>query len=145
MRKLYWSMVFGACVMLASAPAAYAGKDYCYDAAGFGIVAKNHKLPKAGKCSKSFDGFFGTQMVTGTACMNSAGTTIRVGYTIAPTGTYVEIGQMNIPFPALAGGTTNYCGLAGSSWFCSSGSASVALCNPLSIPIPLDGEGGGGR
>lgn len=79
-------------------------------------VAERYKKPHAGSCTP-INGFDlvrdGAPMVAGTACLNSAGDTLRVAYTVEP---YARIGSsgtvdhpplsvyMTLPYPPGPGG-----------------------------------------
>ncbi len=98
-------------------------------------VVKKYSKPSRGTC-KSFagwEGFLGgSQAVFGTACLNSAGNELRVGYTIAAYGDPDSV-WMLLPYPSLTGGaaTTKF----GNSASVAS-DASAGSCVQLSLPMP---------
>ena len=107
------------------ASAAWA-KDFCIYFSLFAIAAQDFTIPGKGKC-KPLVGVFGRRdpltnaftsegdVVSGTACTNTAKTALRIGFTVHPgtlgegdDGGDVFIGQTNIALPELAGGATAF-------------------------------------
>jgi hypothetical protein len=50
------------------------------------------------------------EIVSGTACTTSDGTTLKIGYVIHPDGPtgQAETGQIHVPLPAMTGGTATF-------------------------------------
>lgn len=111
----------------------------CFQGGGDTLaVVKKYSKPSKGSC-KNFAGWEsfipGGETVDGTACLNSSGTVLRVGYTVSAYGLPYSV-RMVIPYPSLTGGTATvqYHG-AGSSAFVSVASA-FGLCFDLFQPTP---------
>jgi hypothetical protein len=101
---------FGIAVLvgLLGSGSAYAG-DFCFSVGVATLVAKSFRPPKPNTC-KAFKGaYFNTVpgATTGSACTNAAGNTLRVGFSLEG-GNGSLVGQLNIPYPSLAGGTYRY-------------------------------------
>jgi len=89
----------------------------CFDTSGRSfIVAKKYSRPSKGTC-KPLMGFEGhallggaLSLVSGTVCLNSAGDTLRVAYTVYPqvdpSIRTALVGQMNLPYPSLENGNS---------------------------------------
>jgi len=100
---------------LVAGPARAPALDMCFDTNFRSIiVAKGYSAPSKGTC-RPLMGFEGhaslggtPSLVSGTACLNSAGNTLRVAYTvypqIDPTYRTVLVGQIDLPYPSLENG-----------------------------------------
>jgi hypothetical protein len=146
MRPLSRSIVFGLGLLTAAGSVAHA-TDFCFDhgttnPASIAAAVKFHK-PGKGSCSPitgfDVDTFStGLQLVTGTACLNSSGDTMRVSYVVGLLvnqfmGTPREELQVSLvlPYPSL----TN--GLGADSDSSGVDESTSAHANPCgSIPIP---------
>lgn len=108
----------------------------CFQAANHNLaVVKRYSKPSPGTCKNfaGWEGFLGfEQAVFGTACLNSAGNELRVGYTIAAYGEPDSV-WMLLPYPSLMGGaaTTKF----GSSAPVAS-DAFAGSCFQLFLPMP---------
>lgn len=109
MRRMRYLMAAIAGLWLSTAAAAE-GAGICFQAESHNLaVVKKYSKPSRGSC-KSFAGWEGvlggSHPVYGTACLNSAGDTLRVGYTIADGGSFGKpiFVSMSLPYPSLANG-----------------------------------------
>jgi len=122
--------------LLASSGTARAG-DFCFGVGVATLVAKGFRPPKPNKC-KLFKGAYFNNIpaaVTGSACTNAAGNTLRVGFSLE-SGNGSFVGQLNIPYPSLTGGTYRYeLSNTPNSVQTFSGVASGAPC-AAPIPVP---------
>jgi hypothetical protein len=114
---------------------AYAG-DFCFTVGAVELVVKGFSPPKPGKC-KAFKGaYFSTvpAATTGSACTNTAGNTLRATFSLEG-GDGSLVGQINIPYPSLTGGTYRYeLSKAPNSVQTFTGSASGDAC---AAPVPI--------
>jgi hypothetical protein len=113
------SVVVACGVFLGTTPVAHAALNFCFNPGTTILstlaVAEKFKKPARGSCSpiNGFDLVRTPQTVTGTACLNSVGDTLRVSYTVdyfarlaggSLDERYPVHVHMIIPYPALAGG-----------------------------------------
>jgi hypothetical protein len=132
MRRVLHAFTLAAAVIFVSAVAAHAA-DWCFDSGGVTLVAQNFAKPAKGSCKVLFGHMLSGDPISGTACLNSGGDTLRVGYTIHRTG-FAEIGRLTIPYPALTGGSANFINVYDAFNETGSGGASAAVCNPQPVP-----------
>ena len=116
---------------------AYAA-DYCLELGGPMVVAKGFKPPKPGKCSVAKGAYFVAQTgtVTLSGCTNTAGDTLRVTYSTNSNGAFV-VGRIDLPYPALTGGTHEYEYSSGGGTPVYSGSAIGASSAPCTMTYPI--------
>ena len=129
------SLVLTLALLVVAVPSALA--DMCFNAAGLPIVGQNYANPARGACRALMGNSFG-HMVSGIACTNTAGTFVRVGYTIHPgQGGNVEIGQMDLPLPSMTDGQTFFRSISlGRIVDAGQGVASATVCSPAAQPVP---------
>ena len=132
------AVTIAACAVLGSAERSQA-TDWCFNAAGITLVAQNFVKPAKGAC-KPFTGHkVSGEIVSGTACTTSNGDTLRIGYVIHPQGPsgQAEIGQIDIPLPALTGGATTFRGINfDKTTYGTSGPGNAVPCVPANQPVP---------
>ena len=148
MRSWWRSMTFGLGVLVGTAPLAQA-ENFCFNPGTISSVftslgvAEKFRKPKKGSCSpiNGFDiaGII-TRFISGTACLNSAGDTLRVAYLIHPSDqsgiilTPERHVSMSLPYPSLANGTAGIGDNGGTRE--SSDTAHANPCIPPVIPLP---------
>ena len=115
------------------------GAGICFEAAGRNyVVVKRYSKPTRGSC-KTFAGWeahSGGVPVYGTACLNSAGDRLQVGYTIANQGSQqlpISV-WMSLPYPSLAGGQASTRYENDTGWYLDGAAAFV--CGELFAPVP---------
>src|SRR5262249_40225271 len=117
------------------------------EALGSLAVAEKFHKPQRGSCSP-INGFdiasealgLGPQLVTGTACLNSTGDTLRVAYVVHIVENMVvdspakskEV-SLVMPYPSLVGGIGSIVSVYGTE---NSGGAQANPWNPQVVPIP---------
>src|SRR5215212_10976165 len=94
--------------LVGSNAAAFAS-DFCFNVGAGTLVVKNFKPPRPNRCTAFKGAYFNTVLgaTTGSACTNTAGNTLRVGFSLEG-GNGSLVGQLNIPYPSLTGGTYRY-------------------------------------
>jgi hypothetical protein len=94
--------------LLGSGWTAHAG-DFCFSVGIAKLVAKGFKPPKPNTCRVFKGAYFNNVAgaVTGSACTNAVGNTLRVGFSVEG-GNGSLVGLLNIPYPSLTGGTFRY-------------------------------------
>jgi hypothetical protein len=120
-----------------SAAATVEAAGICFQAGNYNLaVVKKYSRPPRGTC-KNFAGWEafsgGSQAVFGTACLNSAGTELRVGYTVAAYGEPDSV-WMTLPYPSLTGGGATTKFGSSSGWIVSA--ALAGSCFQLFLPMP---------
>lgn len=129
------------------APSGARALDMCFNTSIVGtqtiIVAKRYSRPSKGSC-KPIHGFEGgsgnlPRIVSGAACLNAAGDTLRVAYTVHPISVGLASqetlwGQIDLDYPSLASGrATEQSQSQPGSIRASSG----AIGGPCFVPAPL--------
>ena len=146
MRTQLGRVVLGFALVIGSGSAAHA-VNFCFNP-GFTdpghsslAVAVKYRSPRKGSCSPitGFDAAtVDTRGVVGTACLNSAGTFLRVYYVTTGTSILPSVVRIDLPYPSLLGGTASVSSDdASGTWkdaFSSNGHANA--CIPQTIPIP---------
>jgi len=106
-------------------------------------VAQGFKKPGRGKCSPIHGFDIGTsisrRLVTGTACLNTAGDRLLVAYTVVSTDIVVgpQHVTLSLPYPALQGGIGQMTDDgSGNGQSTASTGAHANPCIPQAIPIP---------
>jgi hypothetical protein len=103
------------------------------------VVVKKNSKPSKGSC-KTFSGWaswYSASPVTGSACLNSAGDTLRAGYTIhdvAYGGVPIFV-SMVLPYPSLTSGYS-WVRVEGQGFATSSSDAGAGLCFDLFDAMP---------
>lgn len=122
--------------LVGSSSAVFAG-DFCFSVGVATLVVKSFKPPRPNRCVAFKGAYFNTVpgATTGSACTNTAGNTLRVGFSLEG-GNGSLVGNLNIPYPALTGGTYRYeLSKAPDDVQTFTGTASGAPC-PAPVPIP---------
>jgi hypothetical protein len=107
-------VVLAAGLVIASGSAAHA-LDFCFDpGTSFpntsSVVARSFKKPGRGRCTPVHGFDTGTsiprRLVTGTACLNTAGDRLLVAYTVVSTDTLIgpQHATLSLPYPSLQSG-----------------------------------------
>jgi hypothetical protein len=110
------------------------------------FVAKRYKRPAPGTCS-ALSGYEASTLVpypgTGMACLNAAGNTLHVSYSIPVRDTLGFPGhfqqvmvKVDYPYPGLTGGSGQTLTLDsdGSTGTCTSSGDAASLCHPGALP-----------
>jgi hypothetical protein len=131
-----------ALALLALIPGAARAADLCVNTGGIKFVLKNFARPGRNTC-RSISGFsprtFGPVVVSGAACLNASGDTLRIGFTQHPAGIEaMRVFQVDVPYPALgtAGWTETGIRTSDGTTIADQGLGAVGPCNPLQPSIP---------
>src|SRR6185369_9532480 len=94
--------------LLGSSWTAHAG-DFCFGVGVATLVVKSFRPPRPNRCTPFKGAYFNTVpgATTGSACTNTAGNTLRVGFSLEG-GNGSLVGQLTLPYPSLTGGTYRY-------------------------------------
>jgi hypothetical protein len=98
-------------------------------------VVKKYSPPSKGSCKNfaGWEGFLGnSDTLYGTACLNSAGDRLNVGYTIAAFSTPYAV-WMTLPYPSLTGGSAT---MRHGEGLGSLTGAFAGVCPQLFSPVP---------
>jgi hypothetical protein len=135
MRRFLSSFLLAVAAVFTSVVVVHAA-DWCFDSDGLNLVFQNFQKPGKGSCKPVLGHVASGNIITGTACLNSDGDTLRVGYFKHGGGIDSEAGELVIPYPALTGGTASYLHLSAAGNVADSGPASAAICDPPKQPVP---------
>lgn len=136
MRRFLSSLLLAVTAVLPTSAVVAHAADWCFDVDGLIVVFQNFSKPGKGNCKVVLGHVDSGNLVTGTACLTSDGTTLRVGYSKHGGASDSEIGEVILPNPALTGGTSSYLGLTSGGITSGDGPASAAICDPGNQPVP---------